>query len=96
MKLSWLELRNFRCFGELRVDFARDLTVLVGNNGAGKTAILDAAAYALSRVLTRMPQIAGKNLRPEDIRVVGKNVRSPFVRIEAETPDGIRWAHPSW
>jgi predicted ATP-binding protein involved in virulence len=92
MKISRLELNNFRCFERLSVAFARDLTVLVGNNGAGKTAVLDAAAYALSRVLSRLPGIEGKNLRPEDIRVVTKDVQAPFVRVEAETTEGVRWA----
>ena len=69
MKLSSLELSNFRCLERLQMAFLPDVTVLVGNNGAGKTAILDATAYAMSRFLTRMPGIEGRNLRPEDIRL---------------------------
>ena len=91
MKLRRLELRNFRCFDQLTVALQPNLTVLVGNNGAGKTALLDGIAYALSRVLTRLPGIDGKNLRYEDIRIIEKDVRAPFVRVEAESMDGIRW-----
>ena len=68
-----------------------DLTVLVGNNGAGKTAILEGIAYALSRILSRMPQIAGKNLRPEDIRIAPDGAQAPFVRVEAQSTGDIRW-----
>ena len=91
MKLRRLELRNFRCFDHLRVVFQPNLSVLVGNNGTGKTALLDGIAYALSRVLTRLPGLDGKNLRYEDIRVVEKDIRAPFVRVEAESADGICW-----
>ena len=42
MKLRTLELKNFRCFAQLMVEFHPQLTVLVANNGQGKTTILDA------------------------------------------------------
>jgi len=40
MKLDQLHLHNFRCFGDLDVTFHDKLTVVVGANGAGKTAII--------------------------------------------------------
>lgn len=91
MKLKELSLTNFRCFERIQVEFAADVTVLVGNNGAGKTAILEGIAYALSRVLTRLPQIDGKNLKPSDIRLLSKDVQAPFTRVEASTMDGVFW-----
>lgn len=52
MKFKSLVLRNWRSFlGEHRIDFAqgstRNITVLVGQNGAGKTALLNAFTWAL-------------------------------------------------
>jgi predicted ATP-binding protein involved in virulence len=73
------------------MEFASDLTVLVGNNGAGKTAILDGIGYALSRILTRLPGIEGKSLRREDIRIERQGVQAPFVRVEAQSTEGIQW-----
>ena len=81
----------FRCFKQLRIELAQDLTVLVGNNGAGKTALLDAVAYALSRILTRLPDIKGKNLRREDIKIEPRGIQAPFVRVEAQSTNGIQW-----
>lgn len=45
MFLSWLAIRDFRCYGEL--DFAPEpgVNVLVGDNGAGKTSVLEAIGY---------------------------------------------------
>jgi predicted ATP-binding protein involved in virulence len=47
LRLGRLYLRNFRCFGECTLDLHEDLTVLVAENGRGKTAILDAIGIAL-------------------------------------------------
>jgi len=48
-----MTLENFRCFERLEIDFHESLTVLVGTNGAGKTAILDAIAIMLSTALRK-------------------------------------------
>lgn len=42
-----VEIKNFRCFAHLQLDFHPRLTVLVAPNGGGKTAILDLLAIAL-------------------------------------------------
>ena len=47
MKLHSLDLKNFRCFAQLTVEFHPQLTVLVANNGQGKTTILDALRIGL-------------------------------------------------
>lgn len=47
MKLAAMDLENFRCFEKLHIEFDERLTVLVGANGAGKTAIIDAATLFL-------------------------------------------------
>lgn len=48
MQLHALELENFHRFKRYSVDFDRALTVLVGDNGAGKFSILAAASIALN------------------------------------------------
>lgn len=42
-----IELRNFRNNKELNIDFGDQVTLLIGENGAGKTAILDAISIML-------------------------------------------------
>ena len=53
MKLKQMHLYNFRCFSELSIAFDDKLTVIVAENGAGKTAILDAIALGFGRYLTK-------------------------------------------
>lgn len=47
MELQAIEIENFRCFERIALNLHPRLTVLVGVNGAGKTALLDALRIAL-------------------------------------------------
>lgn len=47
MRLHTLELRNFRCFADLKLDLHPNLTLLVAENGQGKSTVLDAIRIAL-------------------------------------------------
>jgi len=47
MKIKSMHLENYRCFRKLDITFDEQLTVLVGVNGAGKTAVLDALGVFL-------------------------------------------------
>ncbi|MDV5141470.1 AAA family ATPase [Chimaeribacter arupi] len=47
MKLSKIEIHNFRCFSSLTLCLHPQLTVLVAQNGAGKTTLLDAVRIAV-------------------------------------------------
>lgn len=48
MRLSWIEVTDYRCYALLR--FAPDpgINVLVGDNGSGKTSLLEAIGYLAS------------------------------------------------
>jgi|TARA_R110000851_G_C13093378_1_gene567130 predicted ATP-binding protein involved in virulence len=58
LRVKKLSLTNFRGLKDISVELDPSLTVLVGNNGAGKSAVLDALSMALSWV--------GENIRKED------------------------------
>ncbi|HDY8039950.1 TPA: AAA family ATPase [Vibrio vulnificus] len=47
MKIDKITLENFRCYTSLEISFHPEMTVLVANNGQGKTSILDAVRVAL-------------------------------------------------
>jgi len=48
IKIKEISIKNFRGFENLELEFQPDLTVLIGENGAGKTAILDCLAILLT------------------------------------------------
>lgn len=47
MKIDKILLENFRCYSSLEINFHPQMTVLIANNGQGKTSILDAIRIAL-------------------------------------------------
>ena len=67
MQIEKLRLKNFRCYDELEIDFEPRLTVIVGENGKGKTAIFDGIAIALEPYL-RCFEVAGRHISPKDVR----------------------------
>lgn len=54
MQLTHLELMNYRKFKHYSIDFDSQMTVLVGENGSGKTSILSAACVALSAFVSKV------------------------------------------
>ena len=47
MKIEHIKLTNFRNYDELELDFNPNINIIVGNNGQGKTNILE-SIYVLS------------------------------------------------
>lgn len=68
--LKSISLTNYRAFERLHVELDPQLTVLIGDNGAGKSAVLDAACVLLSPWLRglRLPTKELKGFRPHDAR----------------------------
>lgn len=96
MNIRRLHLKNFRSFETLDITFDEKLTVIVANNGMGKTTILDAIAIGLTKIVGRMPSNKGVLLKTSDIRIDSENKQAPYARyfIEADTHDGwqLQWS----
>ena len=54
IRLKSLELDAFRLFNKLVIDFDDELTVFIGDNGSGKTTILDATAELLKCLVEKL------------------------------------------
>ncbi|MCG8633005.1 MAG: AAA family ATPase [Desulfobacterales bacterium] len=59
MKVTQLQLKNYRPFEDIGIKFGKQLTVIVGVNGAGKTSILENLAILLSRLIGRIRSTTG-------------------------------------
>src|SRR5438132_7105297 len=85
LRVDRLGLRNFRCFAECSIELHPNLTVLVAENGRGKTAVLDALGIALELfvdTITVTRQLHGFDRT--DVRLVpGENgIMSPALPTE--------------
>lgn len=76
MKIDSITLKNFRCYKDLKLELHENVTVLVANNGQGKTTILDAIRIALWPYvgqfdLARTPsEIQTNTISIDDVRVL--------------------------
>lgn len=68
MKLKELTIRNFRMYEDTRLSFGAGFNLLLGDNGVGKTTVLEAAAVALGGFLAGMEDVATRNIYKGDIR----------------------------
>lgn len=71
IRVKKLKLENFRGFEQLELEFHCDLTVLIGENGAGKTAILDCLAILLTvfqEELIKRERYLGEDINILDIK----------------------------
>ena len=105
MRIDRAHIRNFKCFDETDLELNPRFTLLVGDNGAGKTTMLDALAVAAGIWLVKPPDStlagSGRNILPSEIRLLSKEEgdRAQFleckpvsVEVAGEiTGHSVRW-----
>ncbi|MTJ09817.1 MULTISPECIES: AAA family ATPase [unclassified Anabaena] len=57
MHIQKVIIKNFRCFEHLEVNLDPDINIFVGNNGSGKSALLDGIAAAMYPYVTEIQRI---------------------------------------
>ena len=80
MRIDRLRVSNFKGFAVREFTFHPQFNVVVGENGSGKTSLLEALSIAVGSWFLGMRGYDSRHIRPTDVRLVG-----------AETPDGVRW-----
>lgn len=93
MKLKRLYIRNFKGIKEVEIDFMgpsgpRQLTCLIGDNGAGKTTVLQAISYYFSMIkepVTKKMGISWNGILTERISSLGDtHVEMDFIFSDSE------------
>lgn len=91
MKLDNVQLENFRSWERSQLSLGSRLTLFIGENGSGKTAVLDAIAIGLGEVLTRLPEVSGITFRRHGEIQQVENQLKPYTRITLTTTDDVVW-----
>ncbi|MBJ6958306.1 AAA family ATPase, partial [Vibrio cholerae] len=84
LQLTNLELFDFRRFKHLRMDFEPDLTVIIGNNGQGKTAILSAISKTLSWINANILKEDGAGQRLSELYDIRRGSDNSYADVLAE------------
>lgn len=92
MRLNWLEMADFRSYRELRFAPTEGVNVLVGDNGSGKTSVLEAIGYLASLTSFRRAPDASLVREGADAAVVRGEFQSTTggTLVEVETPPAGR------
>lgn len=88
MKINRLELHNFRCFKKYEIAFSDRFTLLIGDNGSGKTAILDGLVIGLGDYLFEIANIKANDKRRislNDMRHVDLILEQPVLKNTPKT-----------
>jgi predicted ATP-binding protein involved in virulence len=97
MHIKHITVKNFRCFEHLEFDLNPDVNIFVGNNGSGKSAVLDAIAAAMYRYIFAVHAKVGNPM--EDIPLYNRDFFTRKKNEIQETQmkfDVVVTTLPSW
>lgn len=69
MRLTEVEIRNFRGIENCRLQFNNKINLIIGKNGAGKTSILEAVAVGLGGFISGLDGVSTRNFAQDEIRL---------------------------
>ncbi len=91
MKLKSVSLENFRSKVSSTLKLGSRLTLLIGENGNGKTTFLDAIGIALGEILTYLPDVKGIGFKARGEIHQRNGKLAPYTRIKVVACTGISW-----
>lgn len=69
MRINQLQIKNFRGYESLSVNFQPHFNLIIGDNGSGKTALLQALTVAISSYFLGIRNVASKGILKNDVRI---------------------------
>ncbi len=99
MKIKSISIKNYKGFENFSAEFHDELTVIVGNNGAGKSSLLDAISIAAGTFLTEFNQ--GTSISKDDVLLKSFDMGSvidlqPKFPVVISAEGSVNNQHLSW
>jgi predicted ATP-binding protein involved in virulence len=70
MRIDKITLQNFRCFEQLEVDFLPNFNVIIGNNGTGKSSLMEAISMSVSGFFLGIDDASQRKFLNNDMRYI--------------------------
>lgn len=90
MHIEKIIIENFKAIANIEIEFQPGINLLIGDNGVGKTSILEAISVAFGGFLSGVSGVSSKNILQEDIRICLNRLGSASSGIEYMTPVRIQ------
>ena len=69
MYLKNVTIKNFKAIADMTLEFQEGINLLIGDNGAGKTSVLDALSIGLGGYLAGITGVPSKNILSDQVPV---------------------------
>lgn len=79
MKINHLSLKNFRGYRSLDLSFNSSFNLIIGNNGSGKTAILESLTVAMGSFFLGIRDIYSRGIYKKDIHIATYDDNEEYV-----------------
>jgi predicted ATP-binding protein involved in virulence len=89
MKINQLLVQNFKGFEHQIIDFSPQFNVISGDNGTGKTAILDALAVGIGTLFLGFDNISSRPIKSAEMRQIGYQLGEEL-KLEPQPPTVVR------
>ena len=70
MYLEKVNIKNYKAIEEIELDLKHGINLLIGDNGTGKTSVLEGIAVALGGLFVNVAGVSTKNIVKEDVRMM--------------------------
>lgn len=89
MYLKKIHIKNYKAIKELDIELKPGVNLLIGDNGAGKTSVLEGIAVALGGMFVNVSGVSTKNMVKEDVRFIIKPLGDSSTSIEYCEPVSV-------
>lgn len=86
MYIEKILIKNFKAIDKIEIDFRPGVNLLIGDNGVGKTSILEAITVALGGFITGISGVTPRNIGADDVRICLRELGQASSAIEYQTP----------
>lgn len=86
MNIEKIIINNYKAIESTEIDLQPGMNLLVGDNGVGKTSILEAIVVALGGLFMNVTGVTKKNIAKEDIRISMDNLGDAATGVTYHTP----------
>ena len=90
MWIREITISNYKAIREMNISFRPSVNLLIGDNGVGKTSILEAITVAFGDFINGMSGVAKKGILSSDVRIDTKMISDASQGIVHYTPITIR------